>query len=51
VLSAALVLAVAGPAAAQFRELAGRVPNSANALVLLNVEKILQSPKAVAEGW
>lgn len=50
-LGAAVVLVVAGPVAAQFRELAARVPNTANALVLLNVEKILQSPKAVAEGW
>lgn len=46
-----LVLVFAGPAAAQFRELADRVPHSANALVLFNVEKILQSPKAAAEGW
>jgi len=49
--SAAIVLAIAAPAAAQFRELANRVPHSANAMVLLNVEKILQSPKAVAEDW
>jgi hypothetical protein len=49
--SAVVVLVVAGPAAAQFREMAARVPNTANAMVLLNVEKIFQSPKAVAEGW
>jgi hypothetical protein len=51
VLGAALLMLIAGPAAAQFREMADRVPRSANAIVLLNVEKILQSPKAAEEGW
>ena len=50
-LSAGLPFLLTGPAAAQFREMASRVPRSANALVLLNVEKILQSPEAVREGW
>jgi hypothetical protein len=51
VLGAALVLTIAESGAAQFREMAARVPQSANALVLLNVKEIFQSPKAAAEGW
>lgn len=40
-----------GSAYAQFRELLGRVPHSANAVVLLNMEKALASPMGVREGW
>jgi len=35
----------------QFELLARRIPRDANALVLFNVEKILQSEIAVKEGW
>ena len=45
------VLVMAGPAAAQFRDLVSHVPNGANALVILNVEKILSSPLGEREGW
>ena len=38
-------------AIAQFQELVGRVPRSANAVVILNVEKAKTSPTGVAEGW
>lgn len=38
-------------AQAQFLELTHRVPSTANALVVFNVEKIHKSPKAAAEGW
>jgi hypothetical protein len=34
-----------------FRKLVDHVPRSANAVVILNVEKILSSPLAVSEGW
>jgi hypothetical protein len=34
-----------------FGALVNRVPRSANAVVILNVEKILSSPVAVQEGW
>lgn len=46
---------VIGPIAAargqQFDELAKRLPAGANAVVLLNVDKILSSPMGVVEGW
>lgn len=45
------VLVMAGPAAAQFRDLVSHVPNGANALVILNVEKILASPLGERGGW
>ncbi len=43
----------AGPAAAQdaFQKMLDRVPRSANAVVLLNVEKAIASPMGVREGW
>ena len=47
----ALVLLPALPTTAQFEEMASRVPNSANAIALINVDKVLDSPMAVAEGW
>jgi hypothetical protein len=40
-----------GPAAAQFEELAAKVPITANAIVLLDGQKLLASPLAVKEGW
>lgn len=50
---AALALTCAMPtaAAAQFGELVKHVPRSANAIVLLNMEKAKQSPMGVKEGW
>ena len=50
---AALVLTWALPTAAvaQFGELVKQVPRSANAIVLLNMEKARQSPMGVKEGW
>jgi len=50
-LSAVVVLAIAGPAAAQFRDLVSQLPNGANALMILNVEKILSGPMGQREGW
>ncbi len=51
VLGATLVLVMASPAAAQFRDLVFHVPNGANAIVILNVEKILASPLGEKQGW
>jgi hypothetical protein len=39
------------PAWAQFGDLIKRLPRSANAIVLLNMEKAKQSPMGVREGW
>ncbi len=36
---------------AQFDHMTARVPNTANTIVLINVEKLLNSPMAVAENW
>ena len=47
----ALVLLLAGNAAAQFEELATKVPATANAIVLLDGQKLLASPLAAKEGW
>jgi hypothetical protein len=44
-------LLLAQPAAAQFNELAAKIPSSANAIVLLDGQKLLASPIAVSEGW
>ncbi len=38
-------------AAAQFQELAAKVPTSANAIVLLDAQKLMASPLAQKEGW
>ena len=47
------LVAIARPCAAQgnFEKLARHIPSTANALVLLNVEKVLASPRAAQEGW
>jgi hypothetical protein len=45
------VFAQISPALAQFREMVNRLPKSANAVVLLNMEKAKQSPMGVREGW
>ncbi len=39
------------PASAQFRDLVAKLPKSANAVVLLNVDKALNSPMGVREEW
>jgi hypothetical protein len=36
---------------AQFEQLVNKVPSSANAIVFLNVEKIMMSPVALKENW
>ena len=38
-------------AEAQSRDLLGRLPPSANAVVILNVEKAIKSPLGVQQGW
>lgn len=49
---AVIVLGIQVQAAqAQFRELLSRLPGGANAVVLLNVEKAMDSPFGVAQGW
>src|SRR4051812_17004759 len=50
ILSAAPFLA-GQPARAQFDDLAAKVPATANALVLLDAQKLLASPLAKREGW
>ncbi|MFO0820756.1 MAG: hypothetical protein U1A77_22600 [Pirellulales bacterium] len=49
----ALVFLAAGtsPAFAQFEHMIGRVPSDANALVLVNGEKVFSSPVAQKQGW
>jgi hypothetical protein len=39
------------PAAAQFEALAAKVPATANAIVLLDAQKVMNSPIAQKEGW
>jgi hypothetical protein len=46
-----LAIAFALPARAQFRELVAKLPKSANAVLLLNVDKALDSPMGIREGW
>ncbi|MEW6250309.1 MAG: hypothetical protein AB1716_06665 [Planctomycetota bacterium] len=46
-----VLLLGAGPAAADFKALLKRIPGEANVLVVCDVEKIMQSPLAVKEGW
>ena len=41
----------ASPASAQFHDLAKRIPDTANTIVIFNVKKILSSPLAVRENW
>jgi hypothetical protein len=45
------LLLPAGRAGASFPTLAERLPPSTNALVAINVEKVLSSPLAMQEGW
>ena len=47
----ACLLMLSRPAVAQFEQLAAKVPSQANAIVLLDAQKLLASPLAVKEGW
>jgi hypothetical protein len=42
---------VAQPVSAQFQDLIKNLPRSANAVMLMNMEKAKQSPLGVREGW
>jgi len=46
-----LGLLLARPAAAQFEALAAKVPSTANAIALLDAQKLMASPLAQKEGW
>jgi hypothetical protein len=46
-----LWLVMAPPARAEFRELADRIPRTANAVVLLNMDKAKQSALGKLQGW
>ena len=46
-----LVLAVASVSAADVGQLLARIPGEANALVVIDVEKLMNSPLAKKEGW
>ena len=53
-LTAFALLAVGGRlslAADKFQQLVGQIPRSANAVVLLNMEKAKQSPLGLKENW
>jgi hypothetical protein len=39
------------PASAQFEQLAAKIPSTANAIVLLDAQRIMTSPIAQQEGW
>ncbi len=47
----AFFVASTSVAFAQFIDMANRAPRSANAIVILNVEKIKQSDRAIRENW
>jgi hypothetical protein len=47
----ALAILVTVPAWSQFEDLAAKVPSNANALFLVNAEKILASPAAKTGNW
>jgi hypothetical protein len=51
VFSAVLLAALPSAGFAQFQELVGQIPRSANAVVILNMEKVKQSPMGQREGW
>src|SRR5260370_31190992 len=50
-LSVLVLLVGAGSAAENFMELLRRVPDSANTLILIDVERMLMSPIAMKEKW
>lgn len=47
----ALILNLGTIATAQFDDLAAKIPSTANAIVLLDGQKLLASPLATSEGW
>ena len=49
--SAVIVLMATGSATANYYELLRRVPDSANAIILIDVERMLMSPIAMKEKW
>src|SRR3954469_4581743 len=50
-LSVVVLLVATGSAAANYYELLQRVPDSANTLILIDVERMLMSPIAMKEKW
>jgi hypothetical protein len=52
-LIALVALAASGPgqARAQYRELVARIPGDSNTAVIFNVQKIVNSPLGVKQGW
>ena len=51
ILSGLLVLVAAGSAQASFMELLRRAPDSANMIIMIDVERMLMSPIAMKEKW
>ena len=51
ILTGLLLLAATGPAWANYYELLRRVPESANTLIMIDVERMLMSPIAMKEKW
>src|SRR5438132_227343 len=50
-LSVVVLLVATGSAAANYYELLQRVPDSANTIILIDVERMLMSPIAMKEKW
>jgi hypothetical protein len=50
-LAALLLLVMPKPASANFYELLRRIPDSANTIILIDVERMLMSPIAMREKW
>jgi hypothetical protein len=50
-ISVVLLLVAAGSAAADYMDLVRRVPDSANTMILIDVERMLMSPIAMKEKW
>ena len=50
-LSGLMLLVATGPAGANYYELLRRVPESANTLIMIDVERMLMSPIAMKEKW
>ena len=46
-----LALLISTPTWAQFYGLTGRIPSDANAIILLDADKIMASPLARRENW
>jgi hypothetical protein len=51
ILSGLMLLVATGPAWANYYELLRRVPESANTLIMIDVERMLMSPIAMREKW